>query len=189
MKTRTSHTKGTLAAVVLAATTGMVAVASSGGPTTERVVASVGLTRVSEPTVRTCTGSDGTYSEVRDVFEGTVTSTDPRLTGALRVEIDALINTTTGLGTIHGRFTIRDPATGNLKINGPFNGVVVDFVKYKGLVDAAIAVGSGGGRLVANLSVVVTGDTAIGNIGSPLTGVESDPAVIQVGSCSGGFGS
>lgn len=173
---------------------GTVALAGSSAPRTDRVVASFGLTMIEDPITRTCNGADGEYSELHDVFEGSLSSTDPRMTGILTVKADILVNTNSGLGTGHGSFSIRNATTGDLQITGKFNGVVVDFVKFKGLAWGNAA-GGGGAGLVSNLSVVIIPPapgmirgSAIGNFGAPVTGVESDPGVIQQESCSGGYG-
>jgi hypothetical protein len=156
-------------------------------PRTDRVVASFGTSRLVAPSDRFCTGEDGEYMERHDEFRGSITSTDPRLTGTLTVKADLLVNLDTGDGTIHGTWEILDPSAGSLKLTGRFNGVVTALLTFKGLASANI-VGAGGGVLVANLSVEVVGDTALGNVGFPLSGSLADPAVIQTGSCSGGFG-
>lgn len=158
----------------------------NGPPTTDRVVASFGLTQVVATSERTCTGGDGEYSERHDEFQGDITSTDPRITGRLSVKSDMLINLDKGIGTGHGKWEIRDAITGDLKLTGSFQGVVVELNRFKALATANFT--PGGGRIVANISIILTPTGAFGNIGSPLTGVESDPAVIQEGSCSGGFG-
>lgn len=156
-------------------------------PRTDRVTASFGTARITMPSDRFCTGEDGEYMERHDEFEGPITSTDPRLSGTLTVRADLLVNLDTGDGTIHGTWEIRDPSTASLKLTGRFNGVVTALVTFKGLAWAKIS-GEGGAVLVANLSVTVAGDMAAGNIGFPLSGSVADPAVIQTGSCSGGFG-
>lgn len=156
-------------------------------PRTDRVAASFGTSRLVAPSDRFCTGEDGEYMERHDEFRGSITSTDPRVTGTLTVKADLLVNLNTGDGTIHGTWEILDPSAGNLKLTGRFNGVVTALVTFKGLAWANV-IGEGGSVLVANLSLDVVGDTAVGNIGFPLTGSLADPAVIQTGSCSGGFG-
>lgn len=161
--------------------------ALAAAPETDRVTASFGASRVVASSDRFCTGVDGEYMERRDEFQGPITSTDPRLTGTLTVKGDLLVNLNTGDGTIHGTWEIRDPSTGNLKLTGRFNGVVTALVTFKGLAWANI-IAESGAVLVANLSVDVVGDTAVGNLGFPVTGSLADPAVIQTGSCSGGFG-
>lgn len=154
-------------------------------PTTDRVLATFGLTRATATSDRFCTSEDGEYMERRDEFQGNVSSTDPRMNGLLTVQTNLLINLTKGIGTGYGRLEIRDTVTDDLKLTGNWDGVITDVNRFTGLVRAEL---TPGGRLVARLSVLITPDGAIGNIGSPVTFVESDPAIIQIGSCSGGFG-
>jgi hypothetical protein len=177
-----------LLAVTAAVLLGLSTFAAADEPRTDRVLATFGVTTIEGAfKERTCTGEDGEYVERHDEFEGPVDSTDPRLNGTLEVKTDALINTTTGEGTIHGTWSVRDEITNDLQLTGRFNGVVTDLFTFEGLAWARISGGSGG-VLVANLNVHVLGNTATGTIGFPLSTSLSSPAVIQSGSCSGGFG-
>jgi hypothetical protein len=53
---------------------------------TDAVTATFSAVRT-EATERMCTGADGTYRIAREVFEGTITSTDPRVNGKIRLRL------------------------------------------------------------------------------------------------------
>jgi hypothetical protein len=150
-------------------------------PKTDPVIASLGLTLISEPTTYTCTGVDGNYTELKDTFSGPIVSTDPRLNGTLTVNADILVNTTTGFGAGSGTWSVRN-LLGQVLVTGSFKGAVSDFVLFKG---TAWGEATGGGKFFGNISVIVAGNAAVGSIGSPLPTVPTEPAVFQVGSCVG----
>jgi hypothetical protein len=158
-------------------------------PRTDNIVASIGLTSETTVSERTCTGQDGQYVERQATLQGNLQSTDSRLNGILTVDGNFLINTDTQIGTSSGTFTIRNALTNALQMSGRYDGVIAPGGQFKGLAVASIS-GGAGGRLVTNFSVLVNPllTSAVGNFGAPVTGVVSDPGVIQVGSCSGGFG-
>jgi hypothetical protein len=156
-------------------------------PRTDRVTASIGMARTAESVDRTCTGQDGQYVELHQTHQGPINSTDPRLTGTLTTNSFFILNQTTGLGTGEGTFKITDPRTGGLKVNASFQGVI-DNGRFKGFVYGNIQ-GSSSTKLFANISLVFSPDGgSIGDMGAPAPLVPADLAVIQMGSCSSGFG-
>jgi hypothetical protein len=172
-------------AALVALLAASVAVASGrlGRGKTDSVTATFNTVRT-EASERTCTGNDGTYRIAREVFEGTVTSTDPRLGGKIRLRLKSVVNQATGYGTTGGSATFY-PASGEgfgdklghakvIAVNSGrtvLNGVLVGRVKASGDRPA--------GALVANFTAGSTSATALaGELGST-TGLNS--AVIQGG--------
>jgi hypothetical protein len=152
---------------------------ATSSPRTDPVLASFGATMATGPQTF-CTGADGNYVESDSQFTGALHSTDPRLDGVLSVHGRFLVNLTTGFGSGDGTFQIRDDVTGLLLVNGTFDGAIDAGSRFKGL---AVGHVSAGGRLIAILSVTLAAGTAVGNLGSPIGTVASDPAVIQSGGC------
>jgi hypothetical protein len=137
-------------------------------------------TKVAE---KTCTGGDGTYRSAREEFRGTVTSTDPRLSGAVVLKTRSFVNQTTGLGTTSGEATVRG-TDGKVKgvvrltaVNtqsGVLEGVLQGRVKSSGDVP--------GGTLTANFHAQFSSATALaGTIGG---GGGANTAVVQGGGCA-----
>jgi hypothetical protein len=137
-------------------------------------------TKVAE---KTCTGGDGTYRSAREEFRGTVTSTDPRLSGAVVLKTRSFVNQTTGLGTTSGEATVRG-TDGKVKgvvrltaVNtqgGVLEGVLQGRVKSSGDVP--------GGTLTANFHAQFSAATALaGTIGG---GGGANTAVVQGGGCA-----
>jgi hypothetical protein len=137
---------------------------------------------------RLCQGQDGMYLEIRGHFSGSITSSDPRLTGTLDFMAEpALVNLTTGFGTFRGRFRIIDAATHMQKAEGEFFSVVTE-----GSLNHAFALGkvanAGGASDDFFASFTSTFDPALnvnGQFGG--SGDPRAPAVVQGGHCSGPF--
>ena len=135
-----------------------------------------------------CQGVDGMYLEIRGKFAGSITSSDPRLTGHLEFSADALVNLTTGFGTFQAPFQITDPATGRPKVRGDFHTVVTEASLNHGFAVGKVLNQDNGPaeQVFANLqstldqNLNVTGQ--FGGTGDPRT-----PAVIQGGHCTGDF--
>jgi hypothetical protein len=70
---------------------------------------------------RTC---DSSHSEFRLRFEGSQTSSDPRLSGDLEAKVRSVVNTQTGWGRTVGKVTLREPASGRPKFHGRVVGVL-----------------------------------------------------------------
>lgn len=157
-------------------------------PRTEQVAASFGLSEVARSQERSCQGADGTYLELHQEHTGPITSTDERLDGILTTHTFILVNLVTGLGTAHGTFQIRDPVTNELKVDARFDGALDAGGRMKGLATGKVLEG-GAAFLTAAISIAFGAGTSVGDMGAPVGLVVSDVAVIQEGSCSGGFGS
>lgn len=150
---------------------------------TDVIYGTIGITTSTTESETQCQGDDGPYSQSEVRFSGSLTSTDSRVTGTLSVHGFFLVNTLLQKGTGGGTFSIKD-SNGDVRMQGRFEGVITTLGRFKGLARARLP---NGARMTTNFSVIVSPqlNTAAGNFGSPLTGVESDPAVIQSGSCSG----
>jgi hypothetical protein len=156
-------------------------------PKTDDVTATFGLSEVARSQERTCEGADGTYLELHQVHTGPIASTEERLSGILTTNTFILVNLNTGLGTAHGTFQIRDELTNDLKVTARFNGALGPGGHMKGLATGKV-METGPAFLTAAISIVFGAETSVGDMGSPVGLVPSDLAVIQRGSCSGGFG-
>src|SRR5436190_839614 len=147
--------------------------------------------------VRSCDGEDGAYRELRGKWTGTITSSDPRLTGNLEIMAQsALVNVNSGFGTFQGTFSISD-TTGMQTARGEFVTVVTEgntavatnhgfatgkvmnqqgpaedfFARFQSTLDAVLHVHGIFGNLVP---------VAVLPLADPRT-----PAVIQGGHCTG----
>jgi hypothetical protein len=166
------------------------AVAQGNRPHTEPVTGEFNGTPVNVMR-RTCPGEDGVYLELRGRWAGTITSSDPRLTGNLEFMANpALVNVVTGLGTFRGTFSVTDPVTNQQKGRGEFHTVVTEGSLNHGFALGKVMNQDGGpaddffGNLKSTidpLTLVVVGELGATDA-DPRT-----PAVIQGGHCSGPF--
>jgi hypothetical protein len=108
-----------------------VAVASRNSQTTQQAAATFDAASVSQIHSTTCTSVDGVYQDANATYSGTSTSTDPRLSGPVTIQVHTILNTTTQLGWVSGTLRVRN--TGG-------TGVTAD-------LDAALA----GGRAIGFL--------------------------------------
>jgi hypothetical protein len=153
-------------------------------PTTRPVAGTFALVAV-HVDQNTCVGTDGAYLEVtRAVFEGKSSSPDPRFNGRIQVVSGgALLNTTTGLGTDHGRITWWD-AAGKRTAVGTYRDVITQGSVLTGIEVAQVAAADGlpAGTLVANFKGKFDAQlSAAGEFGG--AGDGQTPAVIQSGQC------
>jgi hypothetical protein len=147
---------------------------------------------------RSCAGEDGPYIELRGRWTGTITGSDPRLTGNLEVLAQsALVNVGTagvaaGFGTFHGTFSVSD-ATGAQTARGEFSTVVTD-----GFINHGFATGKVMGQngpaddFFARFQSTIDGSLQIHGFFGLLSPVAAPPfadprtpAVIQGGTCTG----
>ena len=155
--------------------------AGAAPPATDPVLASFGVALITSPVTHSCTGVDGTYTELTDTFSGPVLSSDPRLNGTLIVTADILVNTTTGFGAGSGTWSVEN-ILGQVLVSGTFTGAVSGFLLFKGVATGQTPQGD---KFFGSITVVVAGNAAVGSIGAPLAAVPTEPAVFQVGSCTG----
>ncbi len=148
-----------------------------------------------------CQGEDGEYREATEVFEGTSTSADPRLSGPLTITVNSFINRSPDQqeGIVDGRIEIRNALGG--KVKARFNAVSDDAQTLEGLLVGRInAPGNdadendndgGGERLVANFfgsfnAMDDERDFRVSLGQEPPTDSARNSAVIQRGKCQGG---
>ena len=137
---------------------------------------------------RLCIGVEGPYLELRGLFSGAITSSDPRLTGTLEFMAEhALVSLATGLGTFKGRFQVFD-ASGAQTAQGQFFTVVTESGLNHGFaLGQLMSDGGGGGTDDFFARFQSTLDPALhveGHFGDPAGDVRL-PAVVQGGTCSG----
>ena len=122
-------------------------------------------------------------------FDGTQTSSDPRLSGKLAVRVRSVVNPTNNYGYTNGRVRISDDATGKPKFNGHVVGVLDPDGTAEGVITGR-TVGPDSARLIGNFNVAQDPDTGAitGEIGKEtLSGAVKDPAVLT-NACRGGRG-
>ena len=126
---------------------------------------------------RTCTGADGTYTLTKGWYNGTATSTDPRISGPLTLRAQTFYNATTKLGTVDGTFSVK---TANGHTRGQFTAVDTD-----GTLSGFARGEARGARahLIGNLTA--TFDPASGFDGQVGSGTSDDTAVFASGRCGG----
>jgi hypothetical protein len=159
------------------------ALAGDSGPSTKQVAASFSTTS-QHVTIKTCTGTDGTYTLTNGMYSGTV---DGTLTGGatdtLQLNVRSLVNQATGDGSSTGQFTIKhgvtDIANGSLSAVDSASGSLSGFLSGHG--PGTPAPPGGRARLFANFSATLTSGALNGQIGGNATMTNS--AVEQSGGC------
>ena len=170
--------KTLIAGIVAALLCAGIAVAHEGdSKSVKQVSATFAAATGSDVHTSTCTASDGTYATTRGRWTGMATSTDPTLNGTATVDADALVNTSSGYGTVSGRLRI-DTADGKHTV------AQFDAVYSNGHV-AGLAQGRGSeswNKLVANLSAdwSATAGFANGKLGGTTGG---DAVELTSGGC------
>ena len=125
----------------------------------------------------TCTAPDGTYAITRATYTGTATSTDPTLNGPITLDTESLVNTTTGFGTLSGKFEVgTDPNDTDAHFEAVVSGTnIVGFAEGHTQDEHT--------RLLANLSATYSSTGGLtGFIGSGASGgnaVEVGPGGCQ----------
>jgi hypothetical protein len=176
--------------LVLVAAAAAIAAGDS-GPQTDPVTATFTLTS-GEGKFRLCDGQDGQYAEQEGTFRGTATG-DARLTGPVEFTLDrALDNLDTGYGPAHGRWVIRDAASGQKKAASEWSSVDAQDASYGFARGATRDEGTGGeeasgnGDLFANQRVDFTQPNLVVHIGGEWRDSRT-PALIASGRCKGQF--
>jgi hypothetical protein len=129
-------------------------------------------------------GADAT--KFRLTFEGTQTSSDPRLAGDLEAKVRSVLSNENGYGWTSGTVAVRDPATGRLKFHGQVVGVLAPDGGTEGFLTGH-TVGKDSTRLLANFNVHQSATGALtGEFGKDTqTGAMQDPAILT-NACHGG---
>lgn len=80
-------------------------------------------TTVSHAHNTTCTAKGGdSFQSTTAVYKGTSTGDDPRLSGPITIKAHSFLDTTSGLGTLHGTFSIK--GTGKAGVVGTLSGAI-----------------------------------------------------------------
>jgi hypothetical protein len=153
-----------------------IAVAGSGSSETTPVTADfeANLVKVKE---RSC---DPSHSEFRLRFEGSQTSSDPRLTGDLVARVRSVVNTQTGWGYTLAKVTVSEPGGGKVKFHGRVIGVLEPDGGNEGFL-LGRTVDRPKVKLLANFNVQQDPETGAitGEFGKDSqTGASQDPAVL-----------
>jgi hypothetical protein len=141
------------------------------------------------PTAQRQRQCDVSHVRFRVRFEGSQTSSDPRLSGTLVARVRSVVDTTNGYGYTEGRVRISDASTGRPKFNGHVVGVLAPDGDAEGLLTGR-TVGRDSAQVIANFNV--RQDQSTGEITGELgkdtqSGAFNDPAVVTNG-CRGGRG-
>jgi len=130
---------------------------------------------------------DASHAEFRVTFAGSLTSSDPRLTGDLAAKVRSVVNTQTGWGRTTGKVTVREPGSGRPKFNGRAIAVIEPDGGSEGfLVGRTVA--RPHVRLLANFNVQQDQETGAitGELGKDSqSGASQDPAILT-NACRGG---
>jgi hypothetical protein len=155
-----------------------VAVAKHVAASTTAVSATFSATAVKQSTVRTCTGSDGTYELTDATYTGTASSADARLNGTLELRVKSAYNTTEGLGQLSADVKVR-AADGRRLAEGKLR-AVNQAGQLHGLLDGRVH--DPNGKLLGNVTAVFSsgGGFSSGQIG---TGTAASTAVVFDGGC------
>jgi len=132
---------------------------------------------------------DANHTVFRLRFEGSQTSSDPRLSGKLVVRVTSVVDTENGYGYSRGHVRISDDSTGKPKFKGHVVGTLDPDGTAEGLITGR-TVGPQSTRLIGNFNVQQDETTGAltGEIGKDtLSGATKDPAVLT-NACRGGRG-
>jgi hypothetical protein len=177
------HTSWLVAPIAVGSLAAGIAVAGTHTSETTPVTADFQASLV-EQQERTC---DSTHSEFRVRFEGSQTSSDPRLTGDLEAKIRSVVNTQTGWGRTAGTVTVREPGSGRPKFHGRVVGVLEPDGGTEGFLDGRTVAGPHV-ALLANFNVQQDPQTGAitGEFGTDSqSGSSQDPAILT-NACSAG---
>ena len=120
------------------------------------------------------------HTQFRVRFEGTQTSSDPRLTGDLEAQVRSVVNTETGWGRTAGTVTVREPVSGRPKFHGRVVGVLEPDGGTEGFL-AGRTVSRPKVALLANFNLQQDAQTGAiaGEFGNDTqTGSSQDPAIV-----------
>ena len=162
-----------------------VAIAASQSTETSPITADFEASVVSQKQ-RQC---DADHLRFRVTFEGSQTSSDPRLSGKLVARAHSVVNTETGYGFTRAKVRVSDPASGRPKFNGHAVAVIEPDGGSEGLLSGR-TVGPGSMRLLANFNLQQDQTTGAitGELGKDTeSGATKDPAVLT-NACRGGRG-
>ena len=142
------------------------------------VSATFTATTASNVHTESCTGADGTYQATHGRWTGTASSSTGALNGPVTIDADALVNTTTGYGTVSGHLRIDGS-------DGSHTEAQFSATDTNGSI-AGLAQGHGhppGNGLLANLSASwsSSGGFTNGKLGGGTAG--GDAVIVSKGAC------
>jgi hypothetical protein len=177
--------KWLLAPVAAASLAAGIAVAGPQSSETTQVTADFEANLVNQKS-RAC---DASHSIFRGTFEGTQTSSDPRLTGDLLVRVRSVVNTQNAWGRTVAKVIVRASGGGKPKFEGRAVGVLEPDGGAEGFLTGH-TVAKPHTRLFANFNVqqdqttgAITGELGKNTLG----GATEDPAILT-NACRGGHG-
>jgi hypothetical protein len=132
---------------------------------------------------------DVNHLKFRLKFEGSQTSSDPRLSGDLTARARSVVNTESGYGYTRARVRISDPSTGRPKFNGHATAVIEPDGGSEGYLTGR-TIGPDSMRLLANFNLQQDPTTGAltGELGKDTqSGASQDPALLS-NACRGGRG-
>ena len=129
---------------------------------------------------------DSSHSEFRLKFEGSQTSSDPRLTGDLVAKVRSVVNTQTGWGRTVGAVTVREPGGGPPTFHGRVVGVLEPDGGTEGFLDGR-TVARPHVNLLANFNVQQDQQTGAitGEFGKDSQTTSSQDPAILTNACTG----
>lgn len=159
------HLKFWIGGMVAALTIAGVAVAAGAQTDTPSATFNAAAKRVA---TRNCTGSDGAYTITVGRYEGTMTSTNPALNGAVRIDMHSVYNNDEKAGWMRGK----------LRVAGTDSRTAADFsaVNLDGNVEGLLSgrAGSPKAGLLANFSATFgSGGLTDGKLGTGASGNEA----------------
>jgi hypothetical protein len=172
-----------LAPVALASLAAGVAVAGSQTSETTPVTGDFQANLVN-PTERVC---DASHSVFRGTFEGSLTSSDARLSGDLKVRFRSVVNTGSGWGRTVAKVTVRETGGGHPKFRGRAVAVLEPDGGAEGFLSGR-TVAKPHVQLLANINIQQDQQTGAitGELGKDtLSGTSKDPAILT-NACRGG---
>jgi hypothetical protein len=182
MRRRLAYLAGLLLVVLTA--TG-IAVAASRSGEVAAVSGDISAQLVGAPDVRQCGAPEDNTFRIRATFEGTVTSSDPRLAGDLELRTVLVGDNDTGDGVVRAHVRVRDQDTGRLKLVGSAVGATTGLTDFRvqGVLEATLI--PGGGELVANTTVSQdpTNLSLTGEFGKDTPVAPSNKAVVNTTVC------
>jgi hypothetical protein len=133
---------------------------------------------------RTC---DPSHSKFRVRFEGSQTSSDPRLSGDLEAKVRSVVNTQTGWGRTVGTVTVREPGSGRPKFHGRVVGVLEPDGGTEGILGGR-TVARPHAALLANFNLQQDQQTGAitGELGTDSQSASSQDPAILTDACSSG---
>ena len=156
---------------------------AAGTATTRQVSATFTAAPDEDNKRRICTGTDGTYHIDRGVYRGTITGSDPRLTGEIVIRARSVVNVTTGYGFTRGTVVLRDPTTNQVKGTARLEAVNTQRGKLDGFLTGRVR--DPRARLLANFTATFNaqGTSLPGQIGLDAPVPPTNSAVLFSGVC------